>query len=103
MAEPDRRRRSRSGQLLDAGLERIDLLAPKADYKVDWADGTVAVVDHAIGLSAKGRLFARVYLGFVRERLKAGVERMPHKVRQMMVTSHLKATARRLVAIFGIG
>ena len=87
----------------DENIARIDLLAPKAEYKVDWADGAVAVVDHAIGLSPKGRAYARVYLGYVRERLKATVERMPHKVRQMMVTSHLNAAAKRLVSLLGIG
>ncbi|MEQ1615771.1 MAG: GNAT family N-acetyltransferase [Hyphomicrobiaceae bacterium] len=87
----------------DEKLDRIDLLAPKAEYKVDWADGTVGVVDHAIGLSVKGRVYARVYLGYVRERLKAAVERMPHKLRQMLVTSHLNAVAKRLVGILGMG
>lgn len=87
----------------DEGLERIDLLAPKAEYKVDWAHGSVGVVDHAVGLSAKGRVYARLYLGFMRERIKATVERLPHKVRQLLVTSHLKTVTRRLGSIIGLG
>ena len=84
----------------DEGLERIDLLAPAAAYKLDWADGTVAVVDHAIGLSTTGRAYARVYLGYLRNRLKAVVERLPHKVRQLLVTSHLRSAAKRIVSVF---
>jgi len=83
----------------DEGLDGIDLLAPKAEYKLEWADGTVPVVDHAIGLSAKGRLYTRIYLGFVRERLKAAVEAMPHKLRQVLVTCHLQVTAKRLAGL----
>lgn len=85
-------------QAFDEGLTRIDLLAPKADYKVDWAHGAVPVIDHALGLSARGRLVAHLYLGQIRPRLKAAIERMPHRVRQALVTSHLKTAARRLLA-----
>ncbi len=90
-------------QGFEEGLCRIDLLAPKAEYKLDWADGTVAVIDHAIGLSIRGRLYARVYLGLVRERLKAGVERLPRKLRQILVASHLKTAAKRLAGLLGLG
>ena len=79
------------------------MLAPKAEYKLDWADGTVAVVDHAIGLSTKGRVYARLYLGFVRQHLKAGIERLPHGVRKALVTSHLRSAARRLATILAVG
>jgi CelD/BcsL family acetyltransferase involved in cellulose biosynthesis len=87
----------------DEGLERIDLLAPKAAYKLDWADGTVGVVDHAVGLSLKGRAYARVYLGYMRERLKATVEQMPQKWRQALAANQLRAAAKRFCALFGIG
>ncbi len=86
----------------DEGLERIDLLAPAAAYKLEWADGKVAVVDHAIGLSVKGRIYARVYLGYLRNHLKAAVERLPHKVRQVMVTSHLRSAAKRITSVFAL-
>jgi CelD/BcsL family acetyltransferase involved in cellulose biosynthesis len=83
------------------GLTRIDLLAPKAEYKVDWADGCVGVTDHAIGMTVKGKAYARIYLGYLRARVKSTIERMPHKMRQMLVTSHLHAAAKRIVAMFG--
>lgn len=88
---------------LTEGLDRIDLLAPKADYKKEWADGAVGVVDHAIGLTIIGRLYARLYLGYVRERLKEAVEHLPQSARQMLVKSHLRAAARRILALFGLG
>jgi CelD/BcsL family acetyltransferase involved in cellulose biosynthesis len=85
------------------GLTRIDLLAPKAEYKVEWADGAVGVVDYALGLSVRGRLYARVYLGFVRTRLKAAIERLPQRVRQTLVISHLRLAARRMMSLIGLG
>lgn len=78
-------------------LNRIDLLAPAAGYKLEWANGSVAVIDHAIGLSPKGRAYARIYLGYLRGRLKSWIERLPHKVRQVLVTTHLRSTAKRLL------
>ena len=85
----------------DEKLDRIDLLAPAAGYKLEWADGAVPVIDHAIGLSPMGRAYARVYLGYLRGRLKSAVERLPLKVRQTLVTTHLRTTAKRLMALCG--
>jgi len=65
------------------GIATFDLLAPAYAYKLDWADRSVAVGDYALGLSLAGRVYARLYLGFARERLKAGVEALPH-IRERM-------------------
>jgi CelD/BcsL family acetyltransferase involved in cellulose biosynthesis len=70
----------------DQGLTAIDLLAPKAEYKMDWADGTVAVIDHAVPVSAIGKLYAHVYLGFVRERAKSLVQRLPTRISRHFVS-----------------
>jgi CelD/BcsL family acetyltransferase involved in cellulose biosynthesis len=69
----------------DQGLVAIDLLAPKAEYKMDWADGTVAVIDHAVPISAAGRIYAHFYLGFVREHAKALVQRLPASISQRLL------------------
>lgn len=69
----------------DHGLTTIDLLAPKADYKMDWADGTVAVIDHAVPVSAVGRIYAHLYLGFVRERAKSLVQRLPSSITRHLI------------------
>ena len=68
----------------DQGLTAIDLLAPKADYKMDWADGTIAVIDHAVPVSAAGRIYAHVYLGFVREHAKSLVQRLPARISRLL-------------------
>lgn len=39
------------------GLADVDLLAPKADYKMDWADATAAVCDHAAATSLPGKIY----------------------------------------------
>lgn len=57
----------------DKGLQCYDLMAPGDAYKLEWADGTVAVADWAAGLSAGGRMYVRAYLGFGRHRLKAAI------------------------------
>jgi CelD/BcsL family acetyltransferase involved in cellulose biosynthesis len=72
----------------DQGLVAIDLLAPKAEYKMDWADGTVAVIDHAVPVSAIGKLYARVYLGFVRERAKSLIQRLPARLSRHLLPRH---------------
>ena len=65
------------------GVATFDLLAPAYAYKLDWADASVAVGDYALGLSLSGRVFARVYLGYLRERIKAVAEARPHGVEQL--------------------
>jgi CelD/BcsL family acetyltransferase involved in cellulose biosynthesis len=72
----------------DQGLVAIDLLAPKAEYKMDWADGTVAVIDHAVPISNIGKLYAHVYLGFVRERAKTLIQRLPARVSRHFALRH---------------
>jgi CelD/BcsL family acetyltransferase involved in cellulose biosynthesis len=72
----------------DQGLIGIDLLSPKADYKMDWADGTVAVIDHAVAVSPVGKVYAHVYLGFVRERAKILVQRLPERISRHFVSRH---------------
>jgi len=59
------------------GLERIDMLAPRADYKIEWADGSVGVVDHAVPLTLSGQVYARGYLALVRKRLAALIKTQP--------------------------
>jgi CelD/BcsL family acetyltransferase involved in cellulose biosynthesis len=84
------------------GLDRIDLLAPAADYKLDWADGRVPVIDFAIGHTLMGRVYASIYLGYVRGRMKSAVERMPHRVRTFLVQAHLRSAAKRFMTALGL-
>lgn len=87
--------RASAGQLLiersirncyERGLATYDLLAPGDDYKLDWADGTVEVCDWAMGTSAAGRAFVRLYLAHGRKALKAAVTGTTRAVRRLTAT-----------------
>ena len=56
------------------GIATFDFLAPGHAYKMDWADGVVAVEDYALGLTLSGRIYTNIYVGLLRERLKTGAE-----------------------------
>jgi CelD/BcsL family acetyltransferase involved in cellulose biosynthesis len=68
----------------DSGVKCYDLLAPGDSYKLDWADGSVEVLDWALPLTIKGKVFSKVYLGFVRERLKAGHAALPAGIKRLL-------------------
>lgn len=64
------------------GFEAFDLLPPQAEYKAKWAADTVAVADHAIGLTLRGRLTARVWHGLLRDLLKRISGKLPASLRR---------------------
>ena len=66
------------------GVTTLDLLAPRADYKMDWADGVIQVADHSVPLTASGRLYAHVYLRFARTHVKALAQRLPMAMRRAL-------------------
>lgn len=55
----------------------FDLLAPAEPYKLEHADGCVAVSDHLLPLSLKGRLACRLGLQHWRPALKTMARRLP--------------------------
>jgi CelD/BcsL family acetyltransferase involved in cellulose biosynthesis len=63
------------------GIESFDLLAPGDEYKMDWADGKIEVVDWAQPLTIKGQAYARLYLGLVRSKLKSAMTAIPSAFR----------------------
>jgi CelD/BcsL family acetyltransferase involved in cellulose biosynthesis len=71
------------------GIATFDLLAPAYAYKMDWADGTVAVGDFAQGLTLAGHAYVHLYLGLARRTAKAAAEALPH------VLGRLRALVRR--------
>jgi CelD/BcsL family acetyltransferase involved in cellulose biosynthesis len=77
----------------DSGAACYDLLAPGDAYKMDWADATIVVQDWALPLSTMGWFHARVYLGFMRTRLKRAVTGLPPNLRR-----NLADTLSRLLA-----
>jgi CelD/BcsL family acetyltransferase involved in cellulose biosynthesis len=67
-----------------AGLEAVDLLAPSADYKLDWADATVTVTDQVL---AKGPLARACAIGFetvLVPRAKAAYAALPLGLRRRL-------------------
>ena len=64
-------------QAFATGVTTIDFLAPRHDYKLEWADGAVRVADFALPVTLAGRVYSRLYLGLVRERLKAVIRAAP--------------------------
>jgi CelD/BcsL family acetyltransferase involved in cellulose biosynthesis len=82
------------------GLEVYDMLAPGDPYKLDWCDQSDAVLDWVKPLSLAGYLYARVYLGFLRGRVKSALKAMPKPLRRLMRDGYVRAAPadrRRLV------
>lgn len=61
-----------------------DMMAPGDAYKLDWCDKSETVIDWVKPLSASGYLYARIYLGFLRGRLKSALKSMPKPLRRLM-------------------
>ena len=61
----------------DNGLETVDFLAPRHEYKDVWADGVVRVSDFAVPVTLLGSVYTHAYLANVRENLKTLVRSMP--------------------------
>ncbi|MEL6299991.1 MAG: GNAT family N-acetyltransferase [Pseudomonadota bacterium] len=66
------------------GVQAIDLLAPTADYKRDWATGAIPVADYTYAATSKGRAFAALYLKHLRPWLKKIAPRVPLALRKMV-------------------
>jgi CelD/BcsL family acetyltransferase involved in cellulose biosynthesis len=79
-------------QAIDDRIATFDFLAPRHDYKMDWSDGTIAVEDHTLALSRRGWIYSRVYVGCVREGVKALVRRMPRGVGALIGRLHRRDT-----------
>lgn len=66
------------------GRQTLDLLPPRHEYKLDFADGVVQVHDYALAVSTAGWFYARGYLG-LRRRAKSAIEALPAPVRKLLV------------------
>jgi CelD/BcsL family acetyltransferase involved in cellulose biosynthesis len=75
-------------------LDVYDMMAPGDAYKLDWCDKSEPVIDWVKPLSAKGYLYARVYLGFLRGRLKSALKSMPKPLRRLMRESFGSGSAQ---------
>ena len=59
------------------GVATFDFMAPRHDYKMEWADGVVLVEDYALGLTLPGRLYTRVCVDLMKNGVKGLVRRLP--------------------------
>ena len=66
------------------GFDALDMLAPGDDYKFDWCDKSDGVTDWVMPLTLKGELYTRVYLEFLRGRLKRWLKKLPQPLRRLM-------------------
>jgi CelD/BcsL family acetyltransferase involved in cellulose biosynthesis len=71
-------------QAFGANARTFDLLSPGDPYKLAWADATIGVTDWVIPLSARGWVFARLYLGLARPAFKAALDAMPTSLRRLV-------------------
>ena len=72
----------------DDGVEVYDFLAPRHEYKMEWADDAIAVNDMAVALTRRGRLYADVYIAVVREAVKASIKKLPRSLTRFVAGAH---------------
>lgn len=70
----------------DDGVTVYDMLAPGDGYKLEWADDVVIVRDWALPRSWAGRMYAALYLGFLKTAAKRGIDALPVGVRRAITT-----------------
>ncbi len=75
------------------GLSTYDMLAPGDNYKMDWSDASVEVQDWSRPLTLAGQTYARLYLGWMRPRMKAAIEAMPQSLRKFVSTGRAQPLA----------
>lgn len=75
------------------GARRFDLLPPRYEYKMEFADGVAEVQDHALSMTLAGRLHAAVALG-LRRRVKTALAAMPAPVRGFAAAMHRRLSGR---------
>ena len=68
-------------QAFDRGLETVDLLAPRSDYKMEWANSTTTVSDFVYAATTRGRVVTEIYQKRLRPLLKSIVPYLPDRVR----------------------
>ena len=72
--------------ICDQGHHCVDLLAPDAAYKREWADREFSVSDYALLCTVAGRAFTTIYLMGLRKLLKQAQERLPLRMRTALLS-----------------
>ena len=71
-------------QAFGTDARTYDVLSPADGYKLAWADAAMGVTDWVLPQSAKGWVFATLYLGLARPALKAALGAMPASLRRLV-------------------
>lgn len=74
------------------GIAAYDFLAPRHDYKLEWAEGCVTVSDYALALSPLGKIYTDVYLARVREGMKLALKKLPRGMTRFLAGAHRRAS-----------
>jgi CelD/BcsL family acetyltransferase involved in cellulose biosynthesis len=72
----------------EQGCTVYDLLPPGDAYKMDWADGSIAVDDYAVARSRGGEIYARLWLRSARPWLKSVANRTSGRVAVVLSAAH---------------
>jgi CelD/BcsL family acetyltransferase involved in cellulose biosynthesis len=85
------------GEILEAchgeGIKVADFLIPAARYKFTWANEAVAVQDHVMALSLRGKLHNSLWLNFTRPLAKRAVYAMPPQMRAALFKAVMPSLA----------
>jgi CelD/BcsL family acetyltransferase involved in cellulose biosynthesis len=71
------------------GLEALDMLPPRAAYKLDWSDVTVETRDYCWGETARGQIWSAFSEGLLRPVAKSAIERLPLAMRKRFARRQL--------------
>ncbi len=73
------------------GIDVADFLIPATRYKFTWARDAVAVQDHVLPLTLRGKAHNAVWLNFTRPLAKRMMESMPPRLRSRLLRTVLKS------------
>jgi CelD/BcsL family acetyltransferase involved in cellulose biosynthesis len=79
---------------LDDGITTMDFLSPRHPYKMDWADGTVAVHDYAQAITVRGQVSIAIYIDALRNGSKSLLAALPTRARDVLAAVHKTFSAR---------
>ena len=74
-------------ELMAAGVETVDFMAPGDAYKFEWCKDAIDVVDFARPLTVQGTIWVHVYLRMLRENLKKALAALPAGLRRTITSA----------------
>jgi CelD/BcsL family acetyltransferase involved in cellulose biosynthesis len=81
-------------QALNDRIETLDFLSPCHPYKMEWADGMVAVHDYAQAITVRGQLSVALCIDAMRNGSKALLAALPKRARDLVATAHKAISGR---------